>query len=138
MLLYFVGRARDLWVYSIIRDLIEEGNAKFVNNSGRYLVNWVEALEYYEAYRRKKNPYFNVSRRQLSNHLRSALLCWSFKKDGAKEYLESRKRKDDEIVERQFQMPRKVFKFLFGNAEPLNSSEEQDELVKKRHWSKVS
>ncbi|XP_044167053.1 uncharacterized protein LOC122951080 [Acropora millepora] len=129
--MYFVGRARGYGVYGIIRDLIEEGSAKFVNNSGRYLVNWVKALEYYEAYKRKKNPDFNSrdqSRQKLSNSLRSALLSNSYKKDGAKEYVKSRKRNnDDEVVERQFQTPHKVFKSLFGNAEPSDSSEEQDE-----------
>ena len=129
--MYFVGRAHGYGVYGIIHDLIEKGNAKFVNNSGRYLVNWVKALEYYEAYRRKKNPYFNVSRRQLSNHLRSALLTSSYVKDGAIEYRESRKcDNDDEVVERQFQMPHKVFKSLFGNAEPSDSTEEKDEQVR--------
>ena len=137
--MYFVGRARDYGVYGIIRDLIKEGCAKFVNNSGHYLVNWDRALEYYEAYRRKKDPNFNVPRRRLSNDLRSALLSSSYMKDGAKEYRESRKRNnDDEVVERQFQMPHKVFKSLFGNAESSDSSEEQVEQVRKRHLSKVS
>lgn len=123
------GREHDYGVYGIIRDLIiKEGSAKFVNNSGRYVVNWDRALEYYEAYRRKKDPDFNGSRRRLSNDLRSALLSSSYKKDGAKEYRESRKRSnDDEVVERQFQMPHKVFKSLFGNTESSDSSEAQDE-----------
>ncbi|XP_044167052.1 uncharacterized protein LOC122951079 [Acropora millepora] len=129
--MYFVGRARGYGVYGIIRDLIEEGSAKFVNNSGRYLVNWVKALEYHEAYKRKKNPDFNSrdqSRQKLSNDLRSALLSSSYKKDGAKEYSNLRICNDDnEVVERRFQMPRKVFKSLFGNAELSDSSEEQDE-----------
>ena len=75
--MYFVGCARDYGVYGIILDLIKEGSAKFVNNSGRYVVNWDRALEYYEAYRRKKDPEFNVPRRRLSNDLRSALLSSS-------------------------------------------------------------
>ncbi|XP_015780503.1 PREDICTED: uncharacterized protein LOC107358410 [Acropora digitifera] len=136
------GRAHGYGVYGIIRDLIEEGSAKFVNNSGRYLVNWVKALEYHEAYRRKKNPYINLSRRQLSNDLRSALLSSSNKKDGAKEYVKSRKRNnDDEVVERQFQIPHKVFKSLFGNAEPSDSSEEEDKqrelMSNSQKWSRV-
>ena len=138
--MYFVGREHDYGVYGIIRDLIiKEGSAKFVNNSGRYVVNWDRALEYYEAYRRKKDPDFNRPRRRLSNDLRSALLSSSYKKDGAKEYRESRKRRnDDEVVERQFQMPHKVFKSLFGNTESSDSSEAQDEQVRKRRLSKVS
>ena len=132
--MYFVGCARDYGVYGIILDLIKEDSAKFVNNSGRYVVNWDRALEYYEAYRRKKDPDFTItdhSRRKLSNSLRSSLLSSSYVKDGAKEYCESRKlNNDDEVVERQFQMPHKVFKSLFENAEPSDSSEEQDEQVR--------
>ncbi|XP_015780500.1 PREDICTED: uncharacterized protein LOC107358408 [Acropora digitifera] len=120
--------AHNYEVYGIIQDMIKKGRAKFVNDSGRYWVDWDRALEFYEAYRRKKNPYINLSRRQLSNDLRSALLSSSYKKDGAKEYHESKKRNnDDEVVERQFQMPHKVFKSLFGNAECSDISEEQDE-----------
>ena len=43
-----------------------------------------------------------------------------------------------EVVERQFQMPCKVFKSLIGNAESSDIIEEQDEQVRKRHLSKVS
>ena len=92
--MHFVGRALDYGVYGIIRDLIEEGSAKFVNDRGRYFVNWVRALEFYAAYKRKIDQYFNItghSRRNLSNDLRSALLSSSYKKDGAKEYPHRRK-----------------------------------------------
>ena len=116
--------------------MMEEGSAKFVNDSGRYLVNWVKALEYYEAYRQKKDPDFNIPRRTLSNHLRSALLSSSYAKDGAKEYFSSQRVNNvHQIVERQFQMPCKVFESLFGNAESSDISEEQDEQVRKRHLS---
>lgn len=139
--MYFVGCAHGYGVYRIIRDLIEEGkDAKFVDKSGHYLVNWVRALECYADYKRKKNPDFNSrdqSRQKLSNSLRSALLSNSYMKDGAKEYSNLRIRNDDnEVVERQFQMPHKVFKSLFGNAELSHSSEEQDEQVRRRHLSK--
>ena len=92
--MYFVGRALDYGVYGIIRDLIEEGSAKFVNDRGRYFVNWVRALEFYAAYKRKIDQYLNItghSRRKLSNDLRSGLLSSSYKKDGAKEYPHRRK-----------------------------------------------
>ena len=140
--MYFVGRALDYGVYGIIRDLIEEGSAKFVDDSGRYLVNWVKALEFYAAYKRKIDEYFNItghSRRTLSNGLRSALHSSSYMKDGAKEYPSSNKVNNvQEVVERQFQMPHMVFKSLIGNAESSDISEEQDEQVRKRHLSKVS
>ena len=137
--MYFVGCARDYGVYGIIQNMMQEGSAKFVNNSGRYLVDWVKALEYYKAYRQKRDPDFNLLRRKLSNHLRTALLSSSYKKDGAKEYPSSKRVNNvQEVVERQFQMPCKVFKSLFGNAESSDISEEQDEQVRKRHLSKVS
>ena len=141
--MYFVGRARGYEVYGIIRDLIEEGkDAEFVDKSGCYLVNWDRAIECYKDYKRKKDPNFNSrdhSRSKLSNKLRTALLSNSHKKDGAKEYRESRKRNnDDEVVKRKFQMPHKVFEFFYGNAELSDNSEEQDEQVRKRHLSKIS
>ena len=141
--MYFVGCAHGYGIYGIIRDLIEEGkDAKFVDRSGRYKVNWDTALECYVDYKQRKDPQFNSrdhSRRKLSNKLRSALLSSSYMKDGAKEYLESRKRNnDDEVVERQFQMPHEVFKSLFGKAELSDSGEEQDQQERRRHLSKVS
>ena len=143
LLMHFVGSAHGYGVYGIIQVLIEEGkDVQFVDKSGRYLVNWVRALECYADYKRKKNPDFNSrdqSRRNLSNSLRSALLSGSYKKDGAQEYSKSRKyNDDDEVVERQFQMSHKVFKFLFGNAELSDSREEQDEQERRRHLSQVS
>lgn len=142
-LMNFVGRAHGYEVYCIVRDLIEEGkDAKFVDDSGRYVLNWVRALNCYADYSRKKNPDFNStdrSRRKASNNLRTALLSKTYKKDGAKEYRESAKRNEEgEIVERQFQMPRKVYEFFFGNAELSGSSEEQDEQERGRHLSEVS
>lgn len=139
--MYFVGCAHGYGVYGIIRDLIEEGkDAKWVDTSGCYLVNWDRALECYADYKRKKNrdpDSKEQSRRERSNCLRSALLSKAYKKDGAKEYSKLGKRNDEgEIIERQFQMPRKVFISLFGNAELSDSSEEQDEQVRRRHLSK--
>lgn len=49
------GCAHGYGVYGIIRDLIEEGTlAKFVDESGCYLVNWVRALDCYADYKRRK------------------------------------------------------------------------------------
>lgn len=118
-------------VYGLIRDLLVEGkDARFVNRRGRYVLNWSRALDCYADYKARKNPHFkskNLTRRKASNGLRSALLNF-YKKEGAKEYKESKKVNDkDEVVERQFQMPSRVFESLFGNTVPSGESEQEDE-----------
>ncbi|XP_068728190.1 uncharacterized protein [Montipora capricornis] len=123
-------------VYGLIRDLLVEGkDAWFVKGSpGRYVLNWSRALDRYADYKARKNPHFkskNLSRRKASNGLRSALLNF-YKKEGAKEYKEFKKVNDkDEVVERQFQMPPRVFESLFGNTVPSSGesglSEQEDE-----------
>ena len=142
--MYFAGSVDSYGVYGFIRDLILEGKvAKWVNHSGRYVVlDWSRALDRYADYKAKKNPLFkrtNQSRRNASNRLRAALLN-AHKKDGAKEYMESKKvNEKDQVVQRQFQMPPRVFESLFRNTELSDSSEEQDEQEKKRlHLSEVS
>ena len=76
----------------------------------------------------KKNPQFKCkkyNRRTASNGLRSALLNF-YKKEGAKEYKESKQvNAKDEVVERQFQMPPRVFASLFGEVQ-LTEKSEQD------------
>ena len=139
---HFVGSADAYGVYGFIRDLILEGkDAKFVDKRGRYVLNWPRALDCHADYKAKKNPHFkrtNQTRRKASNSLRSALLNF-YKKEGACEYKESKKvNAKDEVVERQFQMPPRVFESLFRNAELLDSCEEQDEQERKRHLSEVS
>ena len=122
-------------VYGLIRDLLVEGkDARFVNRRGRYVLNWSRALDCYADYKARKNPHFkskNLTRRKASNGLRSALLNF-YKNEGAKEYKESKKVNDkDEVVERQFQMPPRVFESLFGNTVPSPGesgiSEQEDE-----------
>ncbi|XP_068675763.1 uncharacterized protein [Montipora foliosa] len=118
-------------VYGLIRDLLVEGkDARFVNRRGRYVLNWSRALDCYADYKARKHPHFkskNLTRRKASNGLRSALLNF-YKKEGAKEYKESKKVNDkDEVVERQFQMPSRVFESLFGNTVPSGESEQEDE-----------
>ena len=140
--MYFVGSADGYGVYGFIRDLIVEGkDAKFVDKKGRYVLNWPRALDRYADYKAKKNPHFkstNQTRRKASNSLRSALLNF-YKKDGAREYKESKKvNEKDQVVERQFQMPPRVFESLFRNAELSDGSEEQDKQERKRHLSEVS
>ena len=64
------------------------------------------------------------NRRTASNGLRSALLNF-YKKEGAKEYKESKQvNEKDEVVERQFQMPPRVFGSLFGEVQFTEKSEE--------------
>ena len=137
----FVGGASGNGIYDFIRDLImEAGNdAEFVGKRGRYRLNWPRALDRYADYKAKKNPHFkrtNQSRRKASNSLRSALL---YKKEGAWEYMESKKvNEKDQVVERQFQMPSTVYEALFSDAKLSDIYEEQDEQERKRHLSEVS
>ena len=117
-------------MYGFIGDLIREGkDAKFVNKKGRYVLNWSSTLERYAIYKSKKNPQFkskNINRRKASNGLRAALLN-IYKKDGAKEYKESKKINDkDEVIERQFQMPPKVFQSLFGSKVELSDDSDHE------------
>ena len=117
-------------MYGFIGDLIREGkDAKFVNKKGRYVLNWSRTLERYAIYKSKKNPQFkskNINRRKASNGLRAALLN-IYKKDGAKEYKESKKINDkDEVIERQFQMPPKVFQSLFGSKVELSDDSDHE------------
>ena len=120
-------------MYGIIRDLIVEGkDARFVNKKGRFVVNWSRALDCFTDYKAKKNPQFKskaVSRRKISNGFRSALLNY-YKKEGAKEYKDAKKvNENDEVVERQFQMPPRLFKSMFREAAPTitEDSEEDDQ-----------
>ena len=58
----------------------------------------------------------NKNRRKAGNALRAALVH-HYKKDGAKEFVESRKLGGQtKVTERQFQMPSRVFKSLFGSS----------------------
>ena len=108
--------------------------AKFVNNKGRYLINWPRALECYVSYKSKRNPQYkgkNINRRKASNGLRAGLLNF-YKKEGATEYRDCRKlNKKDEVVERQFQMPSRVFESLFGSDVQLpdDSSEHETSSI---------
>ncbi|XP_044172491.1 uncharacterized protein LOC122963174 isoform X2 [Acropora millepora] len=118
---------------------MEAGNdAEFVGKRGRYRLNWPRALDRYADYKAKKNPHFkrtNQSRRKASNSLRSALLNF-YKKEGAWEYMDSRKvNEKDQVVERQFQMPSTVYEALFIDAKLSDIYEEQDEQERKRHLS---
>ena len=118
-------------MYGFIRDLIVEGkDARFVNKKGRYVINWSRALDCYTEYKAKKNPQFKskkLCRRKVSNSLRAALLNF-YKKEGAKEYKESKKvNEKDEVIERQFQMPPRVLDSLFPEEVQLTDDSEQDE-----------
>ena len=139
--MYFAGSADGYGVYGFMRDLILEGKvAKWVNNSGRYVLDWSRALDRYADYEAKKNPLFkstNQGRGKASKRLRKALLN-VHKKDGAKEYMESKKvNEKGQVVERQLQMPPRVFESLFRNAELSDSGQEQDERERMRPLSEV-
>ena len=109
---------------------MEGKDARFVNKKGRYVVNWTRALKCYNDYKSKKNPQFkskNIDRRKASNGLRSALLNF-YKKEGAKEYKDSKKVNDkDEVIERQFQMPPRVLESLFGSEVQLSDDGSENE-----------
>lgn len=115
--------------------------AEFVDSRGHYRLNWRRALDRYADYKAKKNPHFkgtNQTRRKASKSLRSALLNF-YKKEGAWEYKESKKvNEKGQVVERQFQMPPRVFEALFSNAKLSDSNKEQDEQERKRHLYEVS
>ena len=114
-------------VYHFLRELIlEEEHAWFVNQEGRFRINWEAAVERYIEYRAKKNPRFDISidRSRASNSFREALLLRCYKGDGAKEYKECRKLgENNKVVEREFQLPSKVFHSLFGSSEELPSDQ---------------
>ena len=114
-------------VYHFLRELIlEEEYAWFVNQEGRFCINWEAAVERYIEYRAKKNPRFDISidRSRASNSFREALLLRCYKGDGAKEYKECRKLgENNKVVEREFQLPSKVFHSLFGSSEELPSDQ---------------
>ena len=140
--MYFVESADGYGVYGFIRDVIVEGeDANFFDRSGCYVPNWSTALDRYTDYKAKKHRQLerkNLTKGQTINSLRSALLSF-YKKEGAQEYHESRKvNVEGQVVERQFQMPSRVFKSLSRNAELSDSGEEQDEQERKRHLSEVS
>ena len=110
-------------VYHFLRELIlKEECAWFVNQEGRIRFNWEAAVERYIEYRAKKNPRFDISidRSRASNSFREALLLRCYREDGAKEYKECRKfSENNKVVEREFQLPSKVFHSLFRSSEEL-------------------
>ena len=110
-------------VYNFLRQLIlEEECAWFVNQEGRILLNWEAAVERYIEYRAKKNPRFDISidRSRASNSFREALLLRCYRDDGAKEYKDCRKfSENNKVVQREFQLPSKVFHSLFRSSEEL-------------------
>ena len=110
-------------VYHFLRELIlKEECAWFVNQEGRIRFNWEAAVERYIEYRAKKNPRFDISidRSRASNSFREALLLRCYRDDGAKEYKECRKfSENNKVVEREFQLPSKVFHSLFRSSEEL-------------------
>lgn len=121
-MLYLQGKKNTL--YHFIRELIREGEyAWFVNREGRFRIKWEDAVERYIEYRAKKNPTkdLNIDWKTASNSFREGLLRrYCVDADGAKEYEDCQKvGENKKIVEREFQMPSKVFHSLFGTSEEL-------------------
>ena len=114
-------------VYHFLRELIlEEEYAWFVNQEGRFRINWEAAVERYIEYRARKNPGFDTSidRSRASNSFREALRLRCYQDDGAKEYKECRKfSENNKVAEREFQLPSKVFHLRFGSREKLASDQ---------------
>ena len=110
-------------VYHFLRELIlEEEYAWFVNQEGRFRINWEAAVERYIEYRAKKSPRFDTSidRSRASNSFREALRLRCYQDDGAKEYKECRKfSENNKVVQTELQLPSKVFHSLFRSSEEL-------------------
>ena len=97
----------------------DDENAHFVNDEGRYFVNWPIAVEEYyklNANQNSKHGTKAFNKGQASNKLRSALLN-HYRKDGACEYVEAQKKNSEgEVIKREFQMPQKIFKKFVGKS----------------------
>ena len=121
-------------VYCFVRDLIAEGkDAWFVNDKepGSFAINWLRAPMRYHADFKSRND--NISSRKAGNTLRSALLNF-YEKEGAKEYKECKKLNDKgKIIERQFQMPPRIFELLFGSVADDGSEQGTSEVILTRH-----
>ena len=104
--------------------------ARFVDKKGRYVINWPRALECHQDYKSKRNRQYkskNINRRKASNGLRAALLNF-YKKEGAREYTDCKKvNGKNEVIERQFQMPPRVFESLFGSDVQLSNDSSEHE-----------
>ena len=86
------------------------------NYDGKAL--WLRGLNY------KRNK---TSQLPKYNELQECNARNIYKKDGAKEYKESKKVNDkDEVIERQFQMPPKVFQSLFGSKVELSDDSDHE------------
>ena len=113
-------------VYGFVWELIDDGEyAHLLDNTGHYSLDWQAAVEqYYEHQKSQRSQQKPFNRKDASNKLRGALLNF-YAKDGAKEYKEARRLNDrNEVIERQFQMPKRIFKELrSGNMEEEISSD---------------
>ena len=100
-------------MYDFIRELIVKREAWLVGDKGRFRINWSTAPMLYHTDFKSRTD--TIDSRKASNNLRSALLN-SHGKDGAKEYIECQKKNaKGKIIERQFQMPPRIFESLFGS-----------------------
>ena len=98
-------------VYDFIWQLIiGKKYARLLDDEGRYSLDWLAAVEqYYERKKSQRSQQKPFNRKDASNKLRGALLNF-YAKDGAKEYMQARRLNDrSEVIQRQFQMPPRIF-----------------------------
>ena len=113
-------------MYGFVWERIIDGEyARLLDDTGRYSLIWQPVVEqYYEHQKSQRSQQKPFNKKEASNKLRGALLNF-YAKDGAKEYKEARRLNDrNEVIERHFQMPPKIFKELrSGNMEEEISSD---------------
>ena len=116
-------------MYGFVWELINDGkHAQFVDNKGRYFIDWQAAIElYYDRQASQGGQQKPFNRSDASKKLHGALLN-HFVKDGAKEYKECRHFNDrNEVIKRQFQMPPRIFNELRNtNMEKETSSDDSN------------
>ena len=98
-------------VYGFVWERIIDGEyACLLDDTGRYSLVWQPVVEqYYEHQKSQRSQQKPFNRKDASNKLRGALLTY-YAKDGAKEYMQARRLNDrSEVIERQFQMPPRIF-----------------------------
>ena len=100
-------------MYDFIWQLIIGGRyARLLDDKGRYSLVWQVAVEQYYERQKSQGSQKPFNRKDASNKLRAALLNF-YAKDGAKEYMEGQRLNDRrEVIERQFQMPPRIFNEL--------------------------
>ena len=125
-------------MYDFIWQLIIGGRyAHLLDDEGRYSLVWQVAVEQYYERQKSQGSQKPFNRKDASNKLRGALLNF-YAKDGAKEYKEARRLNDrNEVIERQFQMPPRIFNKLTSTngREEISSDDSNFEVQTVLHMS---